>query len=54
MCFIFLLLLKDQLDQRFSQVHMVDLHIGDHLMILWLGASLSEQPFFFYKYLNEV
>ena len=52
MCFIFLLLLKDQLDQRFSQVHMVDFHIGDHQV--WLGASLSEQPFFFYKYLNEV
>lgn len=51
MCFIFLLLLKDQLDQRFSQVHLVDFHIGDHLMA---GGFLVQTAIFFYKYLNEV
>ena len=41
MCFIFLLLLKDQ---RFSQVHMVDFHIGDHLMA---GGFLVRTAIFF-------
>lgn len=38
------LLLKDQLDQRFSQVHMVDFHIDNHLMA---GGFLVRTAIFF-------